>query len=149
MLKSTLLCMRKLHLIKSLVWKQVLNKHGLLIRTLELRRKIKQCQMSILYPKTSKEFYHHIKIRKSVMDRRCSIKNLLNKSFKKASKFSITHRKHPCWSLSFNKNAGLQACNSIKMRFQHMSFPVNIAKNLRTSILKNICERLFERFPPN
>ena len=26
-------------------------------------------------------------------------------------------------------------------------FPVNIAKYLRTLVLKNICEQLFERFP--
>ena len=36
----------------------------------------------------------------------------------------------------------LQVCNIIKNRLQHMRFPVNIAKFLRTSILKNIWERL-------
>ena len=30
-------------------------------------------KMSILYPKMSKESYHHIKFRKSIMNRRCSI----------------------------------------------------------------------------
>ena len=42
----------------------------------------------------------------------------------------------------FNKIAGLQACNfspaSIKMRLQDRYFPVNIAKLLRTPILKNV-----------
>ena len=41
-----------------------------------------------------------------------------------------------------NKDAGLQACNFIKKRLQQRCFPVNIAKFLRTPILKNICERL-------
>ena len=41
-----------------------------------------------------------------------------------------------------NNNAGLQACNFIKKRLQQRCFPVNIAKFLRTPILKNICERL-------
>ena len=36
----------------------------------------------------------------------------------------------------------LQGCKFIKKRFQHSCFPVNIAKFLRTSILKNISERL-------
>ena len=32
-------------------------------------------------------------------------------------------------------------------RLQHRCFHVNIAKYLRTPVLKNICERLFEHFP--
>ena len=35
-----------------------------------------------------------------------------------------------------------QACNFIKKILQHRCFPVNIAKFLRSPILKNICERL-------
>ena len=43
----------------------------------------------------------------------------------------------------FNNIAGLQACNFIKKILQHWSFPMKFfAKFLRTSILKNICERL-------
>ena len=42
----------------------------------------------------------------------------------------------------FNKVTGLQTCNFIKKRLQHRCFPVNIAKFLRTPVLKNICERL-------
>ena len=93
--------------------------------------------MSILYPKTYKEFDHHIKFRKSIMNRRCSIKRL-------------------CWSLFFNKNAALQVCNFIKKRLEHGCFFDNITKFLRTALLENICEPLvlrafpfmsFERFP--
>ena len=51
-----------------------------------------------------------------------------------------------CWSLFlinwleslFNKDQGLKACNFIKSRLQHKSFPVNIVKFLGTSILKKI-----------
>ena len=38
----------------------------------------------------------------------------------------------------------LQACNFIKKRLEHSCFPVNIAKMLRTAILKNICQRLLQ-----
>ena len=38
----------------------------------------------------------------------------------------------------FNEVAGLQVCNFIKKRLQHWCFPMNIAKVLRTPILKNI-----------
>ena len=41
-----------------------------------------------------------------------------------------------------NNAAGFQACSVIKKRLQRRCFPVNIAKFLRTPILKNICERL-------
>ena len=42
----------------------------------------------------------------------------------------------------FNKAADLLACNVIKKRLQHRCFIVNIAKSLRTPILKINCERL-------
>ena len=61
--------------------------------------------------------------------------------------FAIFTGKYLCWSLFFNKYAGLQFCNFIKKRLQHRCFPVNIAKFLRTPVSKNICERLFECFP--
>ena len=41
-----------------------------------------------------------------------------------------------------NKVAVLQACNFVKKRLQHRCFPVDIAKFLRTPILKSISERL-------
>ena len=42
----------------------------------------------------------------------------------------------------FNKVADLQACNFTKKRLQHRCFPVKFVKFFRTTILKNICERL-------
>ena len=62
-------------------------------------------------------------------------------------KFAIFTGKHLYWSLSFNKSAGLQYCKFYKKRLQHRCFSLNIAKFLRTFILKNICQQLFERFP--
>ena len=46
----------------------------------------------------------------------------------------------------FNKVAGFQEYIFIKKRLQHSCFPVNIAKFLRTPILKYICERLLLYF---
>ena len=68
--------------------------------------------------------------------RRCSLKKAVLKDF------AIFTGKHLCWSLFFKKVTTLQPCNFIKKRLQHRRFPVNIAKFLRTIILKNICERL-------
>ena len=48
--------------------------------------------------------------------------------------------KHFCLSLFLIK---LQACNFVKKRLQHSSFPVQLDKFLKTSLLKSICERLF------
>ena len=42
----------------------------------------------------------------------------------------------------YNKATGLEICNFIKKRLQCRCFPENIAKFLRTPILKNFCERL-------
>ena len=61
--------------------------------------------------------------------RRCSVKKSIPKNF---ANFTGEHLR---WIL-------LQACNFIKKRFQHWCFPVKFSKFLRTSILKNICERL-------
>ena len=46
----------------------------------------------------------------------------------------------------FNRVSGLQACNFIKKRLQNRCFSVDIAKFLRTSIFKKICERLLLNF---
>ena len=43
---------------------------------------------------------------------------------------------------SFNKVAGLGPTTLLKERFWCRCFPMNLAKLLRTSILKKICERL-------
>ena len=66
--------------------------------------------------------YHQIKFRKGMMNR-LSVKIL----FLKISQYS---HKNSC----------------VKRRLQRSCFPMNIAKFLRTPVLKNICERLFERF---
>ena len=61
--------------------------------------------------------------------RRCSIKE-------------AAQRKTLVLESLFDKVAALHACNFIKKRLQHRCFAVNIAKFLRTLILKKICERL-------
>ena len=65
--------------------------------------------------------------------RRCSVKKGVLK------KFGNFTGKHLCWSLFLIK---LQAQSLVKKRLQHWRFPVKFAEFLRTSILKNICERL-------
>ena len=92
---------------------------------------------SILYPKASKEFYHHIKFRKNIMNRRCSIK----KPFLKISQYS---QENTCVGVSLLlkiqafRPATLLKRDSKKSVF----FPVKLEKFLRTLTLKNICERL-------
>ena len=46
------------------------------------------------------------------------------------------------YSQEYTKKSDMKSCNIIKKRHQHKCFPVNIAKFLRTPILKNICEVL-------
>ena len=75
------------------------------------------------------------------MNKKCSIKKAVLENL------AIFTGKDLRQSLFFHKNAGLQVCNFIEKRLLHRCFPVNIAKFLRTSIFKNICERLFEHFP--
>ena len=99
-------------------------------------------KISILYPKTSKEFYHHIKISEKYNEQKVFYKKTV------LDNFAILTEKCLCWCLFLNKNAGLQACNFIKKRLQHRCFLVNIAKFLRTPILKNICEQLVLRVFP-
>ena len=66
--------------------------------------------------------------------RTCFIKKAVLKNF------AIFTGKHLCRNLFLIK---LRApCNFIKKRFQHRCFPVNIAKLLTISILKNNCEWL-------
>ena len=52
------------------------------------------------------------------------------------------HIKTPVLKSLLNKAAGPKACKFIKKWLQHRCFPVNIAKFLRTPILKNIYVRL-------
>ena len=56
------------------------------------------------------------------------------------------HRKAPVLESLFNM---LKACNFVKKRLQPRCFPANIAKFLRTAILKNISQRLPLNFNKN
>ena len=47
------------------------------------------------------------------------------------------------------RSSYMKAWNIIKKRYQHRCSLVNIAKFLRTSILKSICERLLQRLSSN
>ena len=69
--------------------------------------------------------------------------------YKKAAlkNFAIFAEQQLRLSLFLNKNTSLQSWNFIKKRLQHRFCPVNIAKLVRAPVLKNICQRLFERFP--
>ena len=78
---------------------------------------------------------HFCSISKS-SHQRCSINKAVLKNF------VIFTRKSLCWSLIFNKVASVRPATLVKKRFHHRCFPVNIAKFLRTLILKNICKRL-------
>ena len=57
-------------------------------------------------------------------------------------KYRNIHRKTSASESLFHKVAG-QTCNFIKKRLQQRCFPMNIAKLLRSPILKSIWKRLF------
>ena len=101
------------------------------------------CRNKVLRLKTPKcQWKRHHSVRLLVLEnvssshQWCSIK--INCSWK----FRRIHRKAPALESVFNKVAGLKACNFIQKRLQHKCFPVNIAKVLKTPILKNICKQL-------
>ena len=82
-------------------------------------------------PLSSSSYLHHIHILcAGAVVRRCSSKYL----FLKICKF---HRKTPGLQSLFDKDAGLKAWNFIKEIIQHRSFPVKLAKFLRTPFLQN------------
>ena len=93
---------------------------------------------SILYPQTSKEFYHYIKFQKNIMNRKCSSRKL----FSKILQYS---QENTCRNLCFNKNAGLKACSFIKKRLTHSRFFFEYWEVFKATIFKNICERLLLR----
>ena len=64
--------------------------------------------------------------------RSCSVKKVALKSF-------TLFLGKQCVGVSFYKGAGLKYYNFIKKVLQHRCFPVNVAKFLRSPILKNIC----------
>ena len=47
--------------------------------------------------------------------------------------FANFTRKQLCWSLLFNKVAGLRLATSLKKRLKHRCFPVKFAKFLKTT----------------
>ena len=49
--------------------------------------------------------------------------------------FAIFSGKHLCWNPFFNEVAGLKPETSLKKKFQHRRFPVNVSKFLRTASL--------------
>ena len=67
---------------------------------------------------------------------RCSVKEPIHKKLRQFQ------RKTPVLESFLNKAAGSQACSFIKKRLQHRCFPVKLAKFLRTSIVKTVCELL-------
>ena len=77
-----------------------------------------------------------LKIFITLINSEAAIRGVLKKK-NCSSKFCSIH-----WRVFLNKVAVLQACNFVKKRLQHRCFPVDIAKFLRTPILKNISERL-------
>ena len=81
--------------------------------------------------------YHQIKFRKGITNR-----SSIKKPFLKISQYS---QKNTCVGVSFlNKKQAFSPETLLKRGFN--SGAVNIAKFLKTPVLKNICERLFERF---
>ena len=71
--------------------------------------------------------------------RKCSKKKAVLKNY------AILNGKH-CVGVSLEQTRRPSSCNSIEKRLQHRWFSVNIAKILRTPILKNMWERLLLRF---
>ena len=64
----------------------------------------------------------------------------IKKLFLKISQYS---QRNTCVGVSFFKK---KCRNNIKNLLQRRCCPVNIAKFLRTPLLKNICERLFDNY---
>ena len=77
-------------------------------------------KITILYPRTSKNFYHHIKFRKSIMNSEDSTKKAVLKNFL---------RKHLCWSLFFIKMQTYRPANLLKRHSNTGVFLTVIFKN--------------------
>ena len=111
----------------NLSWEKIFSSQGILIdllRNLWPNFTVVNCNSKIF------DIYHHI--------------------IKKNNKISEKYNEQVFYKKAVLKNFSifsLQFCNFIKKRLQHGCFPMNIAKFLRTPVLKNICERLFDRFP--
>ena len=81
---------------------------------------------------------HHVRTVRSSRQR-CYIRKL----FFKISQYP---QETPVLESNFKKGADLQACNFVKKRPKHSSFPVNIVKFLILPILKNIWKQLLFNF---
>ena len=81
--------------------------------------------------------------------RRSSVKKNVSKNFAiltgKPLYRSLFSIKFQALEALFNNVSGLQACNFIKKRHRHRCFSVNIAKFLKTPILKYTCDQLLLR----
>ena len=75
----------------------------------------------------------------------------MNRCFRKKLFLKVFQyfQENTCFRVSYlKKNARLQSSIFIEIGLQHRYFTLNTAaKYLKTSILRNICEQLFERFP--
>ena len=67
---------------------------------------------------------------------RCSLAKGARISFAKCK------GKDLCWSLFFNKVAGLRSAPLLKKRLKHKCFPLNSAKFLRAPLLQNVSRQL-------
>ena len=63
-----------------------------------------------------------------------------------SKKICNIQKETPALESLFHKVAGLQTCNFTKKKIHNRGFLVNIAKFLRTPILKNIYERLLPNY---
>ena len=97
-------------------------------------------KISILYPKTSKEFYHQIKFRKSVMSRRCSLKKLFLIILQYSQENTCVGGIPFLIKIIFNKRP-----TTLSKRDSNASVFLVILPNF---FLKNICERLLLRVFP-
>ena len=123
--------MRNLHLLKNFGVKTTMG---------EIKAMAQEIwKMSILYPKTSKKLYHHIKFRKSIMNSEVFLEKAVLKN---------VLRKHLCWSLLLIKMQAYRPANLLNRHSSTGVFLTVIAKFLRTAIFKKICERLLLRVFP-
>ena len=117
------------------------NNHEFTIVTLKLCNSTKSMKNINVVPKDVQRILLSYKILKKDNKQDLSYKKVVLKNL------AIFTGKQLSGSLFFPKNTGLLAFNFVKKRLLQGCFPVNITKFLRTPILKNNCERLFESFP--
>ena len=107
------------------------------------KQTIKLNQSKFLVTFCSKLFYWRLSLKCAAIHRKpiieaATIGVLQKELFLKIPQYS---QENTILGVSFKKNFIKKDMNFIKKRHQHRCFPANIAKLLRTPILKNICER--------